>query len=86
MDKMLYVVYLQDVPIGVHRWPWSAMQEAAERSVEGKGARVVGYKFAYEFASLEDFEDESPTNPDCVPCSHGVPCDDGWKTNKSGAV
>lgn len=43
MDKVLYVVYLDTIPISVHKWPWAAIQEAQERTVNGKNASVVVY-------------------------------------------
>ncbi len=97
-EKLLYVVYLGDTPIGVHKWPWMALNEAKERSVDGKPASVVAYKHAYPVGvwgethhagsgvPADEFSAEGPTDPDCVPCSHEMPCDDAWKTNKSGAV
>lgn len=41
MDKVLYIVYLDNIPISVHKWPWAAIQEAQERTVNGKNASVV---------------------------------------------
>lgn len=78
-DKILYVVYLKNTPIGVHRWPWMAANEAKERSLEEATAHVVAFVAGYPLIDGDDFTDEAPTNPDCVPCSHNFPCDEAWK-------
>lgn len=97
-EKLLYVVFLGDIPIAVHKWPWAALQEAKERCVSGKSTSVIAYKHAYPVGvwgtigeenptgaiplSDAEFSVEGPTDPDCVPCSHGASCDDEWrKTN-----
>lgn len=87
--EQYYVVFLHDVPIGVHRWPWMALNEAKERGLASEPCKIAACSINYWLSDsqlVDTFNNEEPTNPDCVPCSHGELCDDNWKSNTSGAV